>query len=159
MVNGPFLRSSLILSSFMRSSSSTGANRPRSCSGVEWRKPGEDGCVVHKEPVLQMKGISKQFPGVQALKDVDFSVLPGEVHCLVGENGAGKSTLIKIMTGAQPKDAGTILINGTQVEMNSPRMVRTWASGPSTKSWTFCRPCPWRRTSLWKIFPAPAWGW
>jgi ABC-type sugar transport system ATPase subunit len=76
---------------------------------------------VHKEPVLQMKGISKQFPGVQALKDVDFSVLPGEVHCLVGENGAGKSTLIKIMTGAQPKDAGTILINGTQVEMNSPQ--------------------------------------
>jgi ABC-type sugar transport system ATPase subunit len=68
-----------------------------------------------------MKGISKQFPGVQALKDVDFSVLPGEVHCLVGENGAGKSTLIKIMTGAQPKDAGTILINGTQVEMNSPQ--------------------------------------
>ncbi len=76
---------------------------------------------MHKEPVLQMKGISKQFPGVQALKDVDFSVLPGEVHCLVGENGAGKSTLIKIMTGAQPKDAGTILINGTQVEMNSPQ--------------------------------------
>ncbi|MEA3334625.1 MAG: sugar ABC transporter ATP-binding protein [Chloroflexota bacterium] len=69
---------------------------------------------------LQMEGISKSFPGVQALDQVDFEVAPGEIHALVGENGAGKSTLMKILTGAQPSDQGRILLRGRQVDINSP---------------------------------------
>ena len=57
---------------------------------------------------LRMQGISKSFPGVQALKSVDFSVGRGEIHALVGENGAGKSTLMKVLTGALLRDDGQI---------------------------------------------------
>ena len=69
---------------------------------------------------LQMHGISKSFPGVQALDNVNFEVARGEIHALVGENGAGKSTLMKILTGALPKDEGQILLRGEPVEINSP---------------------------------------
>lgn len=70
--------------------------------------------------VLEMKGISKSFPGVKALQDVNFSVLPGEVHCLIGANGAGKSTLMKILSGVYKKDEGKILLNGKEVNITSP---------------------------------------
>ncbi len=72
------------------------------------------------QPILRMRGITKEFPGVVALKSVDFDLLPGEVHALVGENGAGKSTLIKILSGAVPKSAGQIYLNGQSVEINNP---------------------------------------
>jgi ABC-type sugar transport system ATPase subunit len=72
-------------------------------------------------PVLQMQGIRKAFPGVQALDGVDFEVQPGEVMALVGENGAGKSTLIKILAGAHSADEGEIYIKGKQVKINTPR--------------------------------------
>ncbi len=52
--------------------------------------------------LLEMRGITKEFPGVKALKDVTFSVRPGEIHALVGENGAGKSTLMKVVSGVYP---------------------------------------------------------
>ena len=60
------------------------------------------------ETVLTMRGISKQFPGVKALNNVDFTLRKGEIHALMGENGAGKSTLIKVLTGVYGKDAGVI---------------------------------------------------
>ena len=63
------------------------------------------------QPVVQMTGISIEFPGVKALQDVDFRLLPGEVHALIGENGAGKSTLIKALTGVYAIDSGTILVD------------------------------------------------
>ena len=69
---------------------------------------------------LQMQGISKSFPGVQALTSVDFSVASGEIHALVGENGAGKSTLMKILTGALLQDEGQISLRGQAVEINNP---------------------------------------
>ena len=72
-------------------------------------------------PLLEMRGITKAFPGVQALSDVSFSLYAGEIHALVGENGAGKSTLMNILTGAVPKDAGTILLRGQPVEITDPR--------------------------------------
>ena len=72
-------------------------------------------------PVLQMRGITKTYPGVRALEDVDLEVREGEVHALVGENGAGKSTLMKVLAGAHPKDAGTIVLSGRSVEMDSPQ--------------------------------------
>ena len=70
---------------------------------------------------LEMKNISKEFPGVKALMDVDFSVKEGEIHALVGANGAGKSTLMKVLTGVYIKDTGTINIDGEQVEFSNPQ--------------------------------------
>ena len=66
-------------------------------------------------PFLEMKGITKQFPGVLALNQVDLSVYPGRVLALVGENGAGKSTLMKVLSGVHRRDAGEILIEGKSV--------------------------------------------
>ena len=71
-------------------------------------------------PLLSMRGISKKFPGVQALDGVDLEVMPGEIHALLGENGAGKSTLLKILSGAQKPDAGTISFAGETVSLTSP---------------------------------------
>jgi simple sugar transport system ATP-binding protein len=71
--------------------------------------------------VLTMKAISKSFPGVQALEDVDFSLRRGEIHALVGENGAGKSTLIKVLTGVERPDTGSIEYDGRAVEVKSPQ--------------------------------------
>ena len=70
---------------------------------------------------IKLKNISKKFPGVQALDEVDFFLKSNEVHALVGENGAGKSTLMKIIAGIQKPDTGTITLNGEKVEFNSPR--------------------------------------
>lgn len=72
-------------------------------------------------PILQMEGITKDFPGVRALSGVTFSCLPGEVHALVGENGAGKSTLMRILSGVYPDYEGTITISGRHVRFASTR--------------------------------------
>ncbi len=72
-------------------------------------------------PLLEMERISKRFPGVVALDQVNLSVGAGEVVALIGENGAGKSTLMRILGGAIARDGGTIKIDGTPVEINSPR--------------------------------------
>lgn len=75
-------------------------------------------------PLLRMEGISKAFPGIQALEGVSFELWPKEVHVLVGQNGAGKSTLIKILSGAYRPDSGKIWIDEKQVEHLSPRSAR-----------------------------------
>src|SRR4051794_12899960 len=72
------------------------------------------------QPILTMTGISKEFPGVRALIDVDFRLFPGEVHALMGENGAGKSTLIKVLTGVYGLDQGDIEIEGRPVRFATP---------------------------------------
>ncbi|MFZ0533632.1 MAG: sugar ABC transporter ATP-binding protein [Anaerolineales bacterium] len=71
--------------------------------------------------IVNMKGIYKYYPGVQALDNVDFSLRRGEVHALVGENGAGKSTLIKVLTGVDQPDAGNIMLDQQKVTIRSPQ--------------------------------------
>lgn len=71
--------------------------------------------------VLKMQGISKSFPGVKALSNVDFELRKGEIHTLMGQNGAGKSTLIKVLTGVYEITEGTIILNGKEVRITSTR--------------------------------------
>lgn len=73
--------------------------------------------------ILTMRGISKEFPGVKALSNVDFTLRKGEIHALMGENGAGKSTLVKVLTGVHIKDSGEIRIEGYDepVSIRSPQ--------------------------------------
>jgi galactofuranose transport system ATP-binding protein len=71
--------------------------------------------------IVNMQGITKSFPGVIALEDVDFSLRKGETHALIGENGAGKSTLIKVLTGVEQPDKGTIELDGKIVQVRSPQ--------------------------------------
>jgi monosaccharide-transporting ATPase len=77
--------------------------------------------MVETQNLLNMKGITKSFPGVIALENVDFSLSRGEVHSLVGENGAGKSTLIKVLTGVEHLEAGSIELEGELVQVRSPQ--------------------------------------
>lgn len=76
------------------------------------------------EPVIRMRGITKRFPGVTALDGVDFDLLPGEIHALVGENGSGKSTLCKCLYGFVQSDEGVIEISGAPVSIDSPHRAR-----------------------------------
>ncbi|RPI31060.1 MAG: sugar ABC transporter ATP-binding protein, partial [Chloroflexota bacterium] len=71
------------------------------------------------DDLVNLEGISKSFPGVQALEDVSFSLKRGEIHALVGENGAGKSTLIKVLTGVERQDSGAITLEGKKVFIRS----------------------------------------
>jgi len=71
--------------------------------------------------LIEVEGVSKSFPGVRALSNVHFELMPGEVHALMGENGAGKSTLMKILAGVYTKDGGKILLEGREVAFANPR--------------------------------------
>ncbi len=100
-----------------------GSDAAKSMSQPEYQSslsPGikDDGCEV------RMVGISKSFPGTQALKSVNFDLKRGEVHVLVGENGAGKSTLIQVLSGVYQPDAGEIYSNGKKVAIKNPHSAR-----------------------------------
>ncbi len=82
--------------------------------------PLPDAPAPEPRPVLEMRGIAKQFQGVRALAGVDFRLLPGEVHALMGQNGAGKSTLVKVLTGVHRPDAGQLLLDGHEIAPKSP---------------------------------------
>ena len=74
--------------------------------------------MTDKKPIVVMKGITIEFPGVKALDGVDLTLYPGEVHALMGENGAGKSTMIKALTGVYKINAGTIMVEGKPQTFN-----------------------------------------
>ncbi len=80
-------------------------------------------------PRLELRHITKRFPGVLANDDVSLAVKPGEIHALIGENGAGKSTLVKIIYGVQKADAGEMLWDGSPVSVASPRAARRLGIG------------------------------
>jgi ABC-type sugar transport system ATPase subunit len=82
---------------------------------------GEKEAVLSVDPILDMQSITKQFPGVTALSDVEFKAWPGEVMGLLGENGAGKSTLIKVLGGVHPDFEGNVMYGGSRVRFSSPR--------------------------------------
>ena len=73
------------------------------------------------EPILQLQGITKIFPGVKALNKVQFDLRPGEIHALMGENGAGKSTFIKVIMGVHQAEEGEMLLYGKPVQFKSTR--------------------------------------
>jgi len=75
-------------------------------------------------PVMEVRNISKRFPGVVALNNVSVQFMPGEVHAVIGENGAGKSTLMKIMSGAYIPDSGEIFLDGGKVSFNHPQQAQ-----------------------------------
>lgn len=79
---------------------------------------------MEKEVLLQMRDISKSFPGVKALDSVSLTLYRGEIHALLGENGAGKSTLMKILSGVYQKDSGEITIEGKSVNIENPRQAQ-----------------------------------
>jgi len=76
---------------------------------------------MHRTSAIELRGISKFFPGVIANKDITLNIYAGEIHALLGENGAGKSTLISILAGLHQPDAGTIVIEGMERQLGSPR--------------------------------------
>src|SRR6516164_11653765 len=75
-------------------------------------------------PLFELRGISKQFPGVRALDDVSFDIRAGETHMLLGENGAGKSTLMKVLCGAYRADAGSFHADDVPVAITAPADAR-----------------------------------
>ena len=82
--------------------------------------------MSNSDVVLEMKGISKFFPGVKALQNVDFTLKKGEIHTLMGENGAGKSTLIKVLTGVYEIDEGEIILNGKKIKISSTQEAQNY---------------------------------
>ena len=80
--------------------------------------------VMTTPPVVDMRDVTIDFPGVKALDGVDFRLLPGEIHALMGENGAGKSTVIKALTGVYGIDAGTITVGGVEQRFAGPRQAQ-----------------------------------
>ncbi|MGA2546814.1 MAG: sugar ABC transporter ATP-binding protein [Rectinemataceae bacterium] len=76
--------------------------------------------MPEENPILSMKRITKVFPGVKALSNVDFRLFRGEVHAIMGQNGAGKSTLVKVLTGVHQQDSGEILLEGKAIRPDSP---------------------------------------
>jgi ribose transport system ATP-binding protein len=89
---------------------------------------------------LEMKAVSKAFPGTLAVDDVSFSVMPGEVHALVGENGAGKSTLMKIMAGSYTDYTGEVYMNGKPVSLHSPSAAKEYGIGMIYQELSLARP-------------------
>ena len=90
--------------------------------------------IEEKEPILQIRNISKRFDTTQALDDVSLDLYPGEIHALMGENGAGKSTLIKIMTGVYHADEGEILQDGKPIQVANSVDAQAYGIAASTRS-------------------------
>ena len=89
----------------------------------------QEAATTGTQPILQLLGVTKRFGGATALNNVDFDLLPGEVHGLIGENGAGKSTLMKILSGVHTPDEGEIILRGERVTFSSPAAAKALGIG------------------------------
>jgi simple sugar transport system ATP-binding protein len=92
----------------------------------------------NNKDIIVLKNISKSFPGVQALNNVDFTLKRGEIHALIGGNGAGKSTLIKIITGVERQDEGTVMLEGKAVSIKSPQQAQIMGISPVYQEINLC---------------------
>ena len=107
--------------------------------------------------MLEVRSISKSFPGVKALDEVSVSFRPGTIHALLGENGAGKSTLMKILCGIYGPDEGEMFLDGQQlVSCGTPSTRCATASASCTRRSRWCRAPPSRKTSCWTSSTATA---
>ena len=112
--------------------------------------------MMTDKTLIKMIGITKNFPGVAANKDVDFDLHSSEIHSILGENGAGKTTLMNILVGMHQPDAGTIIVRGQTVRIRSPRDSLRLGIGMVYQHFTLIpdltvhrEPCPgFRRRSL-----------
>lgn len=86
-----------------------------------WFYMGKEDVSMSEDLILELKGITKIFPGVKALNNVHFQLRRGEVHALMGENGAGKSTFIKVITGVHAAEEGSMYLNGQEVHFKGPK--------------------------------------
>ena len=105
--------------------------------------PGETMNTNQHQEILRTEGLSKFFPGVKALDNVDFSLRRGEIMALLGENGAGKSTLIKALTGVYHADRGTIWLEGQAISpkntAHAQQLGKSWRSLPRKPPFRFQR--------------------
>ncbi len=92
-------------------------------------KPAQREAAATGTPLLELKGVTKSFPGVLANDNVDLSIYPGEIHALLGENGAGKSTLVKIIYGLLHADSGELHWNGERIHIANPNAARRLGIG------------------------------
>ena len=76
--------------------------------------------MTEMQPLVDLQRVTKDYRGVPAVKEVDFSVLPGEIHALLGENGAGKSTLVKMIAGVIAPTSGAMLLDGAPASFRTP---------------------------------------
>lgn len=110
-------------------------------------------------PLLEMRGVCRSFGGVRALVDVDFDVMPGEVHGLVGENGAGKSTLIKVLSGVHRPQSGTIFLRGAPVVIRGPTEALRQGISVVHQEFNFCPSLNvLENLYLGRDLPLTAWG-
>ena len=110
------------------------------------------------QPALAMEGVSKRFPGMLAVDNVDFDVYPGEVHALMGENGAGKSTLMRILTGSFDDYTGTIRVGGRVVNIHSPAAAKEHGLGMVYQELSLARPISIAENLLAGRLPVTRWG-
>ena len=89
-------------------------------------------------PAVRFEGITKRFPGVQALTEVSFEISAGSCHALCGENGAGKSTLGKLLAGIHKPDEGKLFVHGEEVRFDSPRDALEAGIGMVHQELAFC---------------------
>ena len=109
-------------------------------------------------PILEIRGVSQRFGSTQALDDVSLVLHAGEIHALLGENGAGKSTLIKIMTGVEHPDAGTLLVDGTEVVLDGALQAQALGIAAIYQEPMSFPTCPSPRTSSSAIAIEASWS-